>query len=75
MKNKCESCGRSKSRTFTAVTLLSVFESNKTHLALEMNSTNKFAIVNRSNNVGFWGRSPQPPGVNGGSGAEHPMLR
>jgi len=33
MNNKCESCGRSKSRTFTAV-ILFFFEGNKTHLAL-----------------------------------------
>jgi len=39
MKNKCESCGRSKSRTFTVV-ILFFFEGNKTHLALEMNLTN-----------------------------------
>jgi len=40
MKNKCESCGRSKSRTFTVTVVILFFESNKMHLALEMNSTN-----------------------------------
>jgi len=39
MKNKCESCRKSKSRTFNVVFLF-IFEDNKAHLALEMNLTN-----------------------------------
>jgi len=35
---KVRKCGRSKNRTFSVV-ILSVFEGNKTHLELEMNST------------------------------------
>jgi len=49
MKNKCESCGRSKSRTFTVVILL-FFEGNKTHFSVK-NKLDRLAIVGKSNNV------------------------
>jgi len=68
-----QTCGRSKKRTFTVVFLF-LFQDNKAHLALEINF-DKLVIVGESNNAGIWGWSPQPPEVNGGSGAESPMLR
>jgi len=43
-------------------------------LTLE-NELDKVVIVGRSNNAGVWGRNPQPPEANGGSGAEPSMLR
>jgi len=65
MKNKCESCRRSKSRTFTVV-ILFFFEGNKMHLALEINSTD----LQESG-----GQSSQLPEANEGSEAEPPTLR
>jgi len=63
MKNKCESCGRSKSRIFTAVILL-FFEGNKTLSA--RNGLDKLAIVSRSNNAG--GLRAEPPAAGGKRG-------
>jgi len=40
----------------------------------ETHST-KTTAVGESNDAGVWGRSPQPPEVNKGSGAEPPTLR
>jgi len=47
------------------------FNGNKTHLALETNST-KFVIVGSSNNAEVWGSSPQSPEANGYSGGGAP---
>jgi len=50
------------------------FEGNKPHLVREMNF-DKVAIVGGSNNAGVWGRSPQPPEANRGSGTEPLTLK
>jgi len=68
MKNKCKSCGRSK--TFTVV-ILFLFEGESNAFS-SRNKLDRLAIVSRSSYVGVWGRSPQLPEENGISGAEPP---
>jgi len=44
-------------------------------ITLETRAFDKFISVSGSNNAGVWGRRPQPPEANGGSGAEPRALQ
>jgi len=55
-----QKCRRSKSRTFTVV-ILFLFEGNKTHFSLKINSTDKGVLVGRSNNAGV--RAPDAEAI------------
>jgi len=65
MKNKCESCGRSKSRTFTDV-ILFYFEDNNAFSA--RNELDRLAKAGKSNNVGGLRAEPTVTGGKRGFG-------
>jgi len=52
----------------------SFFQGNKAHFNLALETNGKVVIVSRSKNAEVVG-GPQPPGANGGSGADPPALR
>jgi len=60
VKKKCKSAEEAKAKQLLSV-FYSSFSGNKTHFALEINSTKLvIPVESRSNNSGIWGQSPLP---------------